>query len=163
MCVPHINTPLGPPVISRLPPPFPIMSATSEPLKKQRLIALTLCWIWSVVAACVGLNALIKFVHCHTPMGSISHSLSLGLTRQRPISGSSLPQASHSYFISMVSTSLFCHNLRLFLSPAQISINLASSLRAFARLWPSLLQSSSSSRSSGQNTPLARSRFKRGS
>ncbi|KAI9465848.1 hypothetical protein BJY52DRAFT_492531 [Lactarius psammicola] len=36
------------------------MSATSEPLKKQRLVALTLCWVWSVVAACIGLNALIK-------------------------------------------------------------------------------------------------------
>jgi len=36
------------------------MSAISEPLKKERLIALSLSWAWSVVAACVGLNALIK-------------------------------------------------------------------------------------------------------
>ncbi|KAH9072927.1 hypothetical protein EDB83DRAFT_143354 [Lactarius deliciosus] len=36
------------------------MSIISEPLKKQRLVALALCWVWSVVAACVGLNALIK-------------------------------------------------------------------------------------------------------
>jgi hypothetical protein len=36
------------------------MSATSEPLKKSRLLALALSWAWNVIAACVGLNALIK-------------------------------------------------------------------------------------------------------
>jgi hypothetical protein len=36
------------------------MSATSEPLKNQRLLALAIGWAWNVVAACVGLNALIK-------------------------------------------------------------------------------------------------------
>lgn len=41
------------------------MSAVSEPLKKERLIAIALSWCWSVVAACVGLNALIKYARCH--------------------------------------------------------------------------------------------------
>jgi hypothetical protein len=36
------------------------MSAVSEPLKKERLIAITLSWAWFVIAACIGLNALIK-------------------------------------------------------------------------------------------------------
>ncbi|KAI9441370.1 hypothetical protein H4582DRAFT_1810761 [Lactarius indigo] len=93
------------------------MSHISEPLKKQRLVALALCWVWSVVASCVGLNALIKFVHCRTPMSPISHSMSLGPTRPRHISGSSLPPASLLNFISMVPTSLLGRHLRLVLSP----------------------------------------------
>ncbi|KAF8266234.1 hypothetical protein EI94DRAFT_1586480 [Lactarius quietus] len=36
------------------------MSAISEPLKKQRLVAIAITWAWFVVSACVGLNALIK-------------------------------------------------------------------------------------------------------
>ncbi|KAN0130084.1 hypothetical protein V8E53_012029 [Lactarius tabidus] len=36
------------------------MSAVSEPLKKQRLVAIALSWAWFVIAACIGLNALIK-------------------------------------------------------------------------------------------------------
>jgi hypothetical protein len=39
------------------------MSAVSEPLKKERLIAITLSWAWFVIAACIGLNALIKYAH----------------------------------------------------------------------------------------------------
>lgn len=92
------------------------MSGTSEPLKKQRLVALALSWAWFVISACVGLNALIKFAHRLISMGSISHSLSLGATRHRHISGNSPPQASLSNFISMVPTSPFCHYLRLIFS-----------------------------------------------
>ncbi|KAI0260759.1 hypothetical protein BC834DRAFT_973211 [Gloeopeniophorella convolvens] len=36
------------------------MSSAHSPLKNQRLIALALCWVWCIVSACVGLNALIK-------------------------------------------------------------------------------------------------------
>ncbi|KAH9965261.1 hypothetical protein BC827DRAFT_1153585 [Russula dissimulans] len=34
--------------------------STASPLRKQRVVALALCWAWSIISACVGLNALIK-------------------------------------------------------------------------------------------------------
>jgi hypothetical protein len=41
-----------------------LMSTTSEtsPLRKQRLVALALCWAWYTISGSIGLNALIKFV-----------------------------------------------------------------------------------------------------
>ena len=138
------------------------MAATSEPLKKQRLVALALTWAWFVVSASVGLNALIKFASFRISMDSNLLDLFLGATRERHVYESSPPQASLSNFISMVSTSLLCCHIWSIFIFAQISINLVSFLHPSVRLWPSSSQCSSSSRSSGQSAPPTHSRSKRG-
>jgi len=61
VCISHINTLHLVLLLSLIwPASFSTMSATSEALKKQRLLALALAWAWNVVASCIGLNALIK-------------------------------------------------------------------------------------------------------
>jgi hypothetical protein len=47
--------------IPRPSPTLPVMTThAQDPLKKARLISLAVAWVFAVIAACVGLNALIK-------------------------------------------------------------------------------------------------------
>lgn len=88
------------------------MSATSEPLKKQRLLALAIGWAWNIVAACVGLNALIKFVHCRTSMGSISH-ISRSNQTETYFRKIAPPGVTLKFDINGTHISRLCHYLRL--------------------------------------------------